>query len=144
MATRGTRLLGARWWYWMLFLLVLIITMLGPIFYSTRITTRTGLAKVECNALSTSLKAYASEYGELPAGTPAEILRVLRGMNQRGIIFFEAAPKNVNERGELQDPWKNRYRIDTTSPGAPRVYSIGRDGIDQRGVERSDDIVSWR
>lgn len=137
-------MLGARWWCWMLFLLVLIVTWLGPIFNSTTITTRTGLANGVCSGLSTSLKAYASEYGELPGGTEAEILRILGGRNQRGIVFFETVRGSLSERGELLDPWKNSYRIDTTSPGAPRVHSIGKDGIDQGGAEGSDDVVSWR
>jgi type II secretory pathway pseudopilin PulG len=94
--------------------------------------------------ITTALKYYVTEYGTPPAGDRAQIMAALRGSNPRSIIFFEARPESFNSRGELIDPWKEPYWIDTSNPDFPWGYSFGRNGRDEGGVPGSDDVPSWR
>jgi hypothetical protein len=98
-------------------------------------------ARLDANNLLASLDQYATEYGYHPEGAPAELLRKLRGENQRKIIFFESAAGSVNARGEFIDPWGQPYHIDQSDPSSPRVYSSGPNRIDEHGAKGTDDIV---
>lgn len=89
------------------------------------------------------MKQFATEFGPLPTGTNAQIIATLRGGNLRKIIFFECKPASVNANGEFIDEWGTPYRIDTTNPAFPWVYSFGQDRQDNGGAAGSDDVTSW-
>ncbi len=91
-----------------------------------------------------ALRAYYSEFGTAPTGTNAEIIRVLLGANPRKIVFFEPSPKQLNAAGELFDPWGVPYRIDTSDPAKPRIYSFGPNKQDDGDAPKSDDIGNSR
>jgi len=98
-------------------------------------------ARNDVSNLTMALDQYAVEYGYHPEGAPADLLRTLRGENQRKIVFFECAAKSVNRSGEFIDPWGQSYHIDQSDPSSPRVYSSGPNRLDEHGGKGSDDIV---
>lgn len=97
-------------------------------------------ARFKAAQLKVALKAYYSEFATAPTGTHAEIIRVLLGANPRKIVFFEPGRKQLNDAGELVDPWEMPYRIDTSDPAKPRIYSFGPNKQDEGETSQSDDI----
>ena len=94
-----------------------------------------------CQALNT----YLREYGAVPVGNAAQIMDALTsGNNVNRIIFLAARRESFNAKGEFIDPWGTPLRIGKSESGVPWVYSFGENGIDEGGVESSDDIASWR
>ena len=84
------------------------------------------------------------QLGAPPTGDHTEIMAALRDMNGRKDFFHTYELKQLSARGEYLDPWDHPYRIDTSNPQSPNVYSFGKNGIDEGGAEGSDDIASWR
>lgn len=101
-------------------------------------------AKNQVMNVVAALKYHHVEYGSWPAGNAAQTMKILRGWNERKVVFFEAPVTAFNERGELLDPWKMPYRFGTTDVGFAWAYSCGPNKLDESGAEGSDDIVSWR
>jgi hypothetical protein len=94
--------------------------------------------------LGIAVSAYSREFGTVPTGSNAQIHQALLGENPKRIAFSEVAPNEVSRSGEILDPWGMPYQIDTGDPNYVKIYSFGRDKLDHRGEERTDDIVSWR
>ena len=90
-----------------------------------------------------AMHRYHKEFASWPTGTHAEIVRALRGANERSIIFLEVPDEILNEAGEIPDPWGNTYRI-LTDPKTQRarVHSAGPDGHFAHSAARSDDHIS--
>jgi hypothetical protein len=102
---------------------------------------RESLTRATADVLADSVKDYWTEYGSVPTGSHAEIIRALRGDNPRKIVFY--APHGVlNAAGERLDPLGNPYRFDLSDPNHPRIYSFGKNQRDDGGVVGSDDICS--
>lgn len=106
---------------------------------------KTNIARFDAVLLCRVMTTYRKELGYFPKGDHREIMKaVTSGNNPRRIIFFEAPKKRFNDNGEYMDPWGNPYRIGSVADGLPWAYSFGPNGIDEGGVEQSDDIASWR
>ena len=82
--------------------------------------------------LVTALKAFQSEYGQLPSGKSGEIFDALRGNNPKKIVFVEYDASSTSSRGEFLDPWGTPYRVyvsaDTVlirSAGPNKVFDAG-------------------
>jgi hypothetical protein len=99
-----------------------------------------------CNGL----KAHVDEYGTMPAGNHAAIIKTLLDANPRKIVFLEILPQKkpdnpgLSPANEYCDPWGTPYLIDVSNPAFPLAYSFGKDKTDNGGVQGSDDIPSWR
>ncbi len=95
--------------------------------------------------LSEAFIAYKNEYATYPSGDYEKMLRALQGENPRKIVFITFAPRELDARGVLVDPWGVSYRIELPEGNSrPRVWSSGPNRIDESDEEGSDDIVSWR
>lgn len=124
-------------------LVVLIVVLVlndGP----TRTSPRLMQARMEVQALEIALLLYEKEYGSALSGPPGEMMRALMGASPKNYVFFEVDTDRLTPEGVLLDPWKQPYHLDTSIPGKPRVYSSGRNQLDELGAEGSDDIASWR
>jgi hypothetical protein len=99
-------------------------------------------ARLHAGVFAAALQQYQEDYGVYPEGGNAQLLASIQGGNPRGTIYFVAAPKNINSKGEFIDGWGTPFRIDLSDPKKPRVWSCGRDRIDNGGVKGSDDLIS--
>lgn len=128
-------------------IVVFVFWILIPEFTLTRRIIRGRAERSQAHAavtsMATAVKSYLTEYGFRPEGDNAQITATLRGDNPRKIVFFEAPVKSYNPSGELIDPWGTPCRFDLSGPET-RIWSCGRDRVDNGGAEGSDDIVSWR
>ena len=90
-----------------------------------------------------AMHRYHKEFASWPTGTHAEIVRALRGANEKSVIFLEVPDEILNEAGEIPDPWGSAYRI-LTDPKTQRarVHSAGPDGLFAHSAARSDDHIS--
>ncbi len=98
-------------------------------------------AQHDVSQLRLALDLYLGEQGVYPGGSAAEISLLLRGhaigtQNPTKASYVEAAPREVNDRGEFVDPWGTPYRIIIATP--PRVYSCGPNRVDENGA--GDDV----
>ena len=101
-------------------------------------------AKTDATQLLAAVTAYHKDYGTMPSGDSLEILLSLHGNNTRKIVFIEFYGKQIYGQGSFLDPWKSPYRIDVSDPKNPKVWSLGKNKIDEHDDPKSDDICSWR
>ena len=124
-------------------LYILFDAILNPFPHRMTNGIRKALAKNDLASIVAGLKAYHHEYGSLPTGGNAQITKVLRGRNPKGIAFIAVPPRSINVQKEFVDPWQHPYRIGTSDPEFPWAYSFGQDGKDDGGAPGSDDLTSW-
>jgi hypothetical protein len=74
------------------------------------------VAKNDVTQIVASLKAYRTQYGTLPEGGNASIMKTLLGDNPGKVMFIDVPPKSLDAAGEFTDPWGTPYRIDTSNP----------------------------
>lgn len=136
---------GSSWWLPWATAGATILVVYGSLFpkVGCREDSKSVRARIDCNQLGLALKAHALEYGALPQGAPAQVLGVICDDNPRKIPFFEPRLDQLSRSGEYLDPWGSPYRIVISQKNGPRVYSIGKDRVDDGGRPESDDVVSW-
>ena len=102
------------------------------------------IAAGQAQTIIPALRAYVAEFGGPPTGDHAAMMRALRGGNPKQLVLFAVDARELNAQGEFPDPWGRPYRIDVSDPKLPKVYSLGKNGVDEGGAVGSDDVVSWR
>ncbi len=85
-------------------LLTLIVSNIILPSTSGRQVARIAVTKVEMENFIASVQQYRVEYGNLPAGDPINILKLLVGDNPRKIPFLHLLPRSLNTKGEWLDP----------------------------------------
>ena len=119
----------------------------NPLFdpFGDQIQKRAGslLASKDVSLLIEAIKAYHTECGTTPTGDSISILSSLRGNNPQKAVFL-APEHRFDAQGNFLDPWKSPYRIDVSDPKNPKVWSPGKNKIDEHDDPKSDDICSWR
>ena len=89
--------------------------------------------------MRTSLRLYASMFGENPVGNNAEITKALQGENPRHANFLKSEDGNrVNSNGELVDVWGTPYFFHQLSAKEMEIRSAGPD----RKMWTDDDLVT--
>ncbi|HZR16319.1 MAG TPA: hypothetical protein VFE51_03250 [Verrucomicrobiae bacterium] len=87
--------------------------------------------------MRTSIRQYASVFGENPVGTNEEITKALQGGNSKQINFLKEDGNRVNSNGELVDVWGTPYFFHQISGHEMEIRSAGPDRIMYTG----DDLV---
>jgi hypothetical protein len=87
--------------------------------------------------MRTTIRSYASTFGENPVGTNPEIARVLAGDNPKQIVFLKEDGNRLNARGELVDPWGTPYFFHQLSGTEMEIRSAGPD----KKMWTADDLV---
>jgi hypothetical protein len=88
--------------------------------------------------MRTSIRQYASTFGENPVGTNPEITGALQGDNPKHINFLKQDGNRVNANGELVDPWGTPYFFHQISGHEMEIRSAGPDRVMYTG----DDLVT--
>ena len=100
-------------------------------------------AEVMSTQITAAMHRFHKEFGRWPNGTHAEIVRALRGENDKSLVLLDLPQEKLTDGGEIPDPWGTPYRIlaDPMTQRA-RVHSAGPDGEFAQSSARSDDHVS--
>lgn len=133
-------------WLTVVAILVVLYPLLFPAITDrpTAASRRRDQAHFDASQLTWALKTYYAEYGTAPTRPHVEIIRALIGANPRKIVFLDPDLKQLNSSNELLDPWGLPYRIDTSDPANPRIYSFGPNKHDDGDAPQTDDIGNSR
>jgi hypothetical protein len=128
--------------------LVLIgaLALLGGVFWtaqqykSLRAMGRQNRINEDAENLFVALQKYKEHVGAYPRGGNAEIARALKGQNPKNVIILVGRKNELNEKGELVDPWNTPLRIYFTDVGI-LVRSAGPNRrFDDSTIAESDDF----
>ena len=61
--------------------------------------------------LFVALQKYKEHVGTYPRGSNSDIAKALKGQNPKNVIILVGRKNELNEKGELVDPWKTPLRI---------------------------------
>ncbi len=89
------------------------------------------------NYVRSMLQDYRNVYGQNPIGSNAEITAALMGKNARRSQFIRSDDPNLNEHGELVDPWGTAYFLHQISGQLMEVRSAGPD----QSMWTADDLL---
>src|SRR5688572_16535276 len=123
-----------------------LITILAGAVYVVRVYTtwrvnaRTAKFNADVDNLFAGLQQYKENVGSYPIGSNAEIVRMLQGNNPKKLIILVSRKAEVNEKGEILDPWGTALRI-YFSEGSVLVRSAGANRrFDDTTVVEGDDF----
>ena len=89
-----------------------------------------------------AVHSYRVEYGVLPKGDAAAIMKALLGDSPHKFVFFAGSADRFGADGAFLDPWGTPYPFDLTEAGGICVYSSDPNLTDEHGTAESDDIVA--
>ena len=84
---------------------------------SWRAIARTKQMNEDAENLFIALQKYKEHVGAYPRGGNAEIAKALQGQNPKNVIILVGRKNDLNEKGELVDPWQTPLRIYFTDSG---------------------------
>lgn len=88
--------------------------------------------------MRTTVRQYGLRFGGNPVGTNEEITKALQGANPQQVDFLANQPGiQINEKGELVDPWGTPYFFHQLAAMEMEIHSAGPDKI----METPDDLV---
>ena len=93
--------------------------------------------------LFTALQKYKERVGTYPTGGNIEVSKALQGANSKNVIVIvgSARKNNVNEKGEIIDPWGTPLRIYFSDSGV-LIRSAGPNRrFDDSTVIDADDFI---
>lgn len=80
--------------------------------YSTwRVNARTAKFNADVENLFAGLQQYKENVGQYPVGSNSEIIKALQGANPKKLIILVSRKAELNEKGEILDPWGTALRI---------------------------------
>jgi hypothetical protein len=100
------------------------------------------LAKLnnDIDNLFAGLQQYKEHVGSYPTGNNAQIVKALLGQNPKNVIILVSRKNELNEKGELVDPWGTPLRI-YFSDTSVLIRSAGPNGrFDNRTGPDCDDL----
>ena len=87
--------------------------------------------------MRTTIRQFASTFGDNPVGTNPEITQALQGANPKQLNFLKTDGNRVNATGELVDPWGTPYFFHQLSATEMEIRSAGPD----RTMYTADDLL---
>lgn len=80
--------------------------------YSTwQVNARTKKFNTDVENLFAGLQQYKENVGNYPTGSNADIIKALQGANPKKLIILVSRKAELNEKGEILDPWGTPLRI---------------------------------
>ena len=108
-----------------------------------RVNARTAQFNNDVEDLFTALQKYKDRVGSYPTGGNLEVSKALQGNNSKNVIVIVGSAKknNVNEKGEIIDPWGTPLRIYFSDTGV-LIRSAGPNRrFDDSTVMDADDFI---
>jgi len=72
---------------------------------------RTSKFKIDVENLFAGLQQYKENMGQYPRGSNAELIKALQVNNPKKLIILVSRKAELNEKGEMLDPWGTPLRI---------------------------------
>ena len=123
-----------------------LITILAGAFYvvkvysTWRVNARTAKFNADVENLFAGLQQYKENVGSYPTGSNSEIIKTLQGANPKKLIILVSRKAELNDKGEILDPWGTPLRIYFSDAGV-LVRSAGPNRrFDDSTVLESDDF----
>ena len=132
-----------------IFIVVGIITIavgvlwVGRAWNTLRVNAKTAQFNNDVEDLFTALQKYKERVGSYPAGGNLEVSKALQGANSKNVIVIVGSSRknNVNDKGEIVDPWGTPLRIYFSDTGV-LIRSAGPNRrFDDSTVIDADDFI---
>jgi len=109
--------------------------------YSTwSVNARTAKFNADVDNLFAGLQQYKENVGTYPVGSNSEIVKMLQGNNPKKLIILVSRKAELNEKGEILDPWGSPLRIYFSDAGV-LVRSAGPNRrFDDSSIVNADDF----
>jgi len=102
---------------------------------------RTAKFNEDVENLFVALQKYKEVVGTYPLGGNAEVVKALKGSNPKNAIIIVGRKNDINEKGEIVDPWGTPLRIYFADNGV-LIRSAGRNRrFDDSTVMEADDFI---
>ena len=115
----------------------------GRAWNTLRVNARTAQFNTDVEDLFTALQKFKERVGTYPTGGNIEVSKALQGANSKNVIIIvgSARKNNVNEKGEIVDPWGTPLRIYFSDTGV-LIRSAGPNRrFDDSTVIDADDFI---
>src|SRR5688572_7419003 len=113
---------------------------LVKVYSSWRVNARTAKFNADVENLFAGLQQYKENVGSYPVGSNSEIIKTLQGNNPKKLIILVSRKAELNDKGEILDPWGTPLRIYFSDAGV-LVRSAGANRrFDDSTVLESDDF----
>jgi len=109
--------------------------------YSTwSVNALTAKFNADVDNLFAGLQQYKENVGTYPVGSNSEIVKMLQGNNPKKLIILVSRKAELNEKGEILDPWGSPLRIYFSDAGV-LVRSAGPNRrFDDSSIVNADDF----
>lgn len=102
---------------------------------------RTAKFNEDVENLFVGLQKFKEVVGAYPLGGNAEVVKALKGNNPKNAIIIVGRKNDVNEKGEIVDPWGTPLRIYFSDNGV-LIRSAGKNRrFDDSTVMEADDFI---
>lgn len=96
---------------------VLLVALFAAVWYSAtslhrmKVNARASKFNLDIDNLFTGLQTYKEHVGTYPVGSNAEVVKALKGKNPKNVIILVGQKTELNDKGELVDPWGTALRL---------------------------------
>lgn len=112
---------------------------LVKVYTTWRVNARTAKFNADVDNFFAGLQQYKENVGQYPTGSNSEIIKALQGANPKKLIILVSRKAELNDKGEILDPWGTPLRI-YFSDAAVLVRSAGPNRrFDDSTVIEADD-----
>ena len=106
-----------------------------------QVKARTQQFNEDVENLFIGLQKFKEVVGNYPIGSNAEVARALKGNNAKNVIILVGRKNELNEKGEIVDPWGTALRIYFNDNGV-LIRSAGPNRrFDDSTVMEADDFI---
>jgi len=113
----------------------------GRAWNTWQVNARTAKFNEDVENLFIGLQKFKEVVGAYPLGSNAEVARALKGNNNKNVIILVGRKNELNEKGEIVDPWGTPLRIYFSDNGV-LIRSAGPNRrFDDSTVMEADDFI---
>jgi len=106
-----------------------------------QVNARTAKFNEDVENLFVGLQKYKEIVGSYPLGSNAEVAKALKGKNPKNVIILVGRKNELNEKGEIVDPWSTPLRIYFSDNGV-LIRSAGPNRrFDDSTAMEADDFI---
>ena len=106
-----------------------------------QVNARTAKFNEDVENLFIGLQKFKETVGAYPLGSNAEVAKALKGNNSKNVIILVGRKNDLNEKGEIVDPWGTPLRIYFSDLGV-LIRSAGPNRrFDDSTVMEADDFI---